>query len=374
MGYPVTDYVQAMTKACQSGFSATGDLRIYKRVVLGGFVLAAIMFVFSLQGVKTTASLHPGPDAGIALLDKWQTLVKPSKVQTIAAATSRELIEQLRGHNLWEERLPSAVPPVVLERYPADLAQLQTDKKKKAFLNTLLPIAMVALSEVLDERRQLVHVLEKYQERPQEFSDPQKGNASAVDWTDPLSSKERKFITSLTRKYRTTSVPTLLRRVDMVPVSLIMAQGAIESSWGTSRFVSKGNNLFGIMTWDGEGIVPADREDGKIHRAAAFDSLLDSVRSYILMLNRVEAYNQFRTIRQRTTDPVALAAGLLNYSERGGVYVSDIGRLIEYNSLRDYDNLALLDGKKDVLNAELAPSAKVSEAGFSFGLGRLLSK
>ena len=31
---------------------------------------------------------------------------------------------------------------------------------------------------------------------------------------------------------------------------MIIGQAALESGWGTSRFAVKGNNLFGIRTWD----------------------------------------------------------------------------------------------------------------------------
>ena len=116
-------------------------------------------------------------------------------------------------------------------------------------------------------------------------------------------------------------------------------------------------------------MVPANREEGKKHLVATYDSLLDSVRAYVLMLNRVKAYTQLRTIRKRSSDPVALAAGLLNYSERGGVYVSDIGRIIEYNNLRDFDSLTL--SAASVKTARVEPI--ISKAGVASGLGKLFS-
>ncbi|HKJ91279.1 MAG TPA: glucosaminidase domain-containing protein, partial [Oceanipulchritudo sp.] len=41
----------------------------------------------------------------------------------------------------------------------------------------------------------------------------------------------------------------LRRRVDVIPPSLALAQAALESGWGTSRFAREGNNLFGIWCY-----------------------------------------------------------------------------------------------------------------------------
>jgi uncharacterized FlgJ-related protein len=39
-------------------------------------------------------------------------------------------------------------------------------------------------------------------------------------------------------------------RFERVPTEMIVAQAALESGWGTSRFANEGNNLFGIRTYD----------------------------------------------------------------------------------------------------------------------------
>ena len=358
------DYVKAMSKACQSGFSTGGDLKLYKRLVVACFAVAGLMFSYTMliaqpnsakplrtipvEGKKTASEQHSAAPQ----------LFVPESFETLSVNSSKELIHKLREYDLWENPLPTAIPPVILERYPQGINKLTVQDKKKAFLHSLLPIALVALSEVAEERRQLQDILEKFTTVPDRFTKEE--NGKKAPWLKELNSSERKFIVKLTEKYRTTSVSGLLSRVRTVPVSLILAQGAIESSWGSSRFANKGNNLFGIWTWGGKGMLPAKREEGKKHLVASYDSLLDSVRAYILMLNRVKAYTQLRTIRRRSTDPVALAAGLLNYSERGGVYVSDIGRIIEYNNLRDFDTLTLASSSvKTAQAASVATAAGV---------------
>src|SRR5690606_12194341 len=86
----------------------------------------------------------------------------------------------------------------------------------------------------------------------------------------------------------------LLRRADTIPPSLALAQAAEESGWGTSRFAREGNALFGQRVWRGEdGIVPSDRADGETYRVAAFEHLIDGVKSYARNLNTHSAYEAF---------------------------------------------------------------------------------
>ena len=66
-------------------------------------------------------------------------------------------------------------------------------------------------------------------------------------------------------KYKANTLDELLIKVDKVPVSLALAQAAIESGWGTSRFAQEGNALFGQWTYDGEGIKPAGSDAGDTH-------------------------------------------------------------------------------------------------------------
>ena len=83
--------------------------------------------------------------------------------------------------------------------------------------------------------------------------------------------------------------------MDIVPVSLAIAQARKETGWGTSRFAIEGNALFGQWTWSGEGIKPAgvDPEDSN-HKVMKFKVLKASVRAYQRNLNTHGSYRQFR--------------------------------------------------------------------------------
>ena len=137
---------------------------------------------------------------------------------------------------------------------------------------------------------------------------------------------------------------TLLRRVDVIPASLALAQAANESGWGTSRFAREGNNYYGQWCFKrGCGMVPNDRGIRDIHEVAVFNSPSDSVASYIRNLNSHKAYKTLREIRvqlraaDRSITGVELAKGLGKYSQRGQDYIKELRSIIRHNDLQKYD-------------------------------------
>ena len=130
----------------------------------------------------------------------------------------------------------------------------------------------------------------------------------------------------------------LLKRVDAVPLTLVLGQSANESSWGQSRFSQMGNNMFGQWCFQaGCGLVPDRRDEDKNHEVAAYRSVNDSVRAYLMNINSTRAYNRLRKIRWqarqqgRTATGIELAVGLESYSERGDAYVREIQAMIRTN-------------------------------------------
>jgi len=143
---------------------------------------------------------------------------------------------------------------------------------------------------------------------------------------------------------RSASLNELLMRVDVVPVSLVLAQAANESAWGVSRFAREGNNLFGQWCFrPGCGIVPLQRPAGAIYEVRRFATLHDAVEAYFHNLNTNESYRPFRELRQamklqgREIDPLVLAFGLNRYSERGRSYVDELQTIIVQNDLTARD-------------------------------------
>jgi Bax protein len=137
---------------------------------------------------------------------------------------------------------------------------------------------------------------------------------------------------------------TLLRRVDVVPVSLALAQAANESGWGTSRFAVLANNLFGEWCFrKGCGIVPANRPAGQYHEVRRFPDIADSVRSYLHNLNTHNAFSALRHKREKLRQAgrklagSLLVQGLLRYSARGEDYIHEILVMIRHNRLERFD-------------------------------------
>jgi Bax protein len=170
-----------------------------------------------------------------------------------------------------------------------------------------------------------------------------------------LSTSEQQEISKLASQYRVKGDPLVdvtareevLRKIDIIPSSLALAQAANESAWGESRFAQQANNLFGIWTYDKDkGLKPKRREEGKTHLVRIFDDFGESVRYYMYTLNSHPAYQELRQIRQqlRVSGQVIegrkLAAGLEKYSAKGQVYIDLIQSLIEQNEwvLLDTDN------------------------------------
>lgn len=197
-----------------------------------------------------------------------------------------------------------------------------TLEKKKVFFEYLKPIVVDENRRVAGQRDQILAL-------------------KNTSWTD----EQRVWLEAIFTAYK---VPVrlfdhrvwnqLLRRVDVVPVELVLAQAANESAWGSSRFAREGNNLFGQWCFaKGCGLVPKHRIPGATHEVALFESHAASVRAYILNLNSSSAYEKLRRIRvglKRMNKPqsaIVLAAGLEKYSERGKDYIQSIRSIIRSN-------------------------------------------
>lgn len=239
---------------------------------------------------------------------------------------------------------------VMREQLPDFSSYKSVRKKKQAFFSYLLPLirqenqrirevraqlqawrAQVEQGEALsaEQRRSLQQKVRRYKIDLEQYA--------GVDLAQAQSSAEQ-------RTQLTYLLDALLLRIDIVPASLVMAQAANESAWGTSRFATKANNLFGQWCFvPGCGLVPESRDDEQAHEVAFFASPKDSVVSYIRNLNSHSAYETLRMIRaslraqKLIVSGELLAEGLHSYSSRGIDYVEEIRALIRINNLAKYD-------------------------------------
>lgn len=210
--------------------------------------------------------------------------------------------------------------------------KIPVKKKKEIFFRLLMPLVLLSNEEISMERKRLLL------EGPDSL------------WTKKLALKYKVIKTDDT-SFSKAQFKELLKRVDIIPVSLALAQSAEESGWGTSRFASKGNALFGQWDFSGNGMIPAQqRKELGNYGLARFDSPLDSVKGYMLNLNTSYAYEKLRTLRQELRQKHEkvtgweLAKTLDKYSEKGEAYIQGLHKMMRYNKLQDRDDTYLSQG------------------------------
>jgi Bax protein len=230
----------------------------------------------------------------------------------------------------------ASVPRVFVVKMPHDMPHIRVPAdRKRLFFKTVLPLVLKINDDILKERQRLLRL-----------------KAEKVK-TGKLAAADRLWLAALSERYgvNRNNLSEMVRRSDIIPPSLALAQAAEESGWGTSRFAIEGNALFGQWTFAVKGaLIPKERDAGKSHGVRAFTSLLDAVRAYVLNLNTHKAYRDFRKQRQvlrRTGQQLTgsgLAPTLTSYSERGEKYVRTIQSIINGNQLHNLDK-ARLGGK-----------------------------
>lgn len=205
-------------------------------------------------------------------------------------------------------------------------------ERKKAFFNYLKPFIDEKNTLILKDRERINTLLSS------------KKNLSKDD-KEWLSTLRKYHKLKQLENYSKEDIKTLLHRLDIIPASLVLAQAANESAWGTSRFATKGNNFFGQWCFrKGCGLVPESRDNDADHEVRKFHDARESVFAYIDNLNSNAAYRQLRESRAKlrqeksTITGLALVHGLIHYSQRGIDYVKEIEGLINYNKLWRFNN------------------------------------
>ena len=126
---------------------------------------------------------------------------------------------------------------------------------------------------------------------------------------------------------------------NIVPKELIIAQAAIETGWGKSRFANEGNNLFGIRTWnkDEPYLLPIPWTKWPGWGVKVYETRCDSVRDYLRILNEVFAFTEFRAARDSGVDDGLVLAEYLTQYASNQNYVELIKEVIQYNIRGEYD-------------------------------------
>lgn len=265
--------------------------------------------------------------------------VKPKKPETpnkktLSFSSVKQLMEYYGTRDLKTDDLVGDTY-ILITSFPEDFHSIRpVERKKELFQKIMVPHIEWANRRITRERSRVTDLQQTLQS------------------TGQLETDEKNFIKKRILDYEVDDdtpvdvtvkrIDELLRRLDVVPPSLILAQAANESGWGTSRFTQRANNIFGEWTYNvSEGIKPEGIDESARYRVKVFSTIQDSLQSYIKNLNTHPAYRSFRRLREKhrdSLDSIKLVQGLENYSSRGKEYVKLISSMIQSNQYRKFDD------------------------------------
>jgi len=235
-----------------------------------------------------------------------------------SVANVKELDTVFKNWNfdLKKAKSEGKAPRLYLSKLPKDMKG-QKRASNSTFIRVLLPHILKVNEQILSDRERLL--------------DMQKRQRAGGH----LRHTEKMWLRQLASEYRckSTKIDALLGHVDIVPPSLALSQGMIETGGGKSPAAINKNSTFGHMATK--------------TKVAKFESLLANVKAYILNLNRHAAYKPFRDIRSKMRANNQklcghkLAAGLMKYSIRKAAYIKDVQYLINKHDLSSYDHITL---------------------------------
>jgi len=203
-----------------------------------------------------------------------------------------------------------------------------TSGQKQAFVEIMLPLIQAENAKIKNLRQQLINI----------FNDPYY----------LLNPQKIIFLQKTAKIYKIKNIfdkEKFLKKINVIPPSLALAQAAIESGWGKSRFVREANNIFGHWTYSNRGLAPKSKyEHIKINYSIRiFPSLEASIAAYMKNLNRNRAYEEFRNIREQFYNRHKPFTGLdaadtmIRYSQKKEAYVKLLKDMINKNNWIKYD-------------------------------------
>ena len=205
------------------------------------------------------------------------------------------------------------------------LTQLSNGEHIKRFIEIMLP-AILIYQHQLNVKKEHVNIL-------------QNKSRYSLEWTH----EDSLFINSSFNTYKTKNMNELLKRMTHPPASVALAQAALESGWGSSRFFKEANNVFGIWSFDSSEnrIMAYESRNGKPIYLKKYNNLLGSVEDYHILLASSNTYANFRNCIHRENNVFELIWYLRRYSEKRDEYVIMLRNVIVANEFTKYDNYRL---------------------------------
>jgi Bax protein len=358
----ITNFFKTLTKLIIESLNniyhlKVNDKIINKFILRGALASLALMFVFSGFYIKAYVSNLDSVKISLEIKSDKNNKKETNSLKNKKNQESKKLVKKLKEKkapydpendyslntltvlNLFEDldydldsvRDSKLVKPIYFTRLPKDLDSIRSTKKKKeTFLKILLPLIVAENQKIAKDKKYLIKILKE---------------------NDKLENK--KWINKKYRDYKVSNqnISELIKRMDVIPISIALAQAAKESGWGTSRFALEGNAIFGQWTWKGDGIVPLEKTDDQNHKILKFPLLRASVKAYITNLNTHNGYKDFRKKRfelreqNKSLTNKELIDELDNYAQTGKEYTKVLKQIIQQNDLEEFDTVEIDDKK-----------------------------
>jgi Bax protein len=207
----------------------------------------------------------------------------------------------------------------------------QTPERKTQFLAMLRPLIDEKNAKLMKSRERLLKIETEW-ETAQTITGVNKRNLEKL--------REKFHVSYETYPEDAKAIEILLLRVDVIPTAMVLAQAAVESGWGTSRFAEQAHNLFGQWCYKpGCGLIPGKRAAGAKHEVKKFNNVEESLTAYFNNINTHSAYRPWRQLREQLRDTPAqftghmMVAELGKYSGRGSAYIHELRTVINGNNL-----------------------------------------
>jgi Bax protein len=204
-----------------------------------------------------------------------------------------------------------------------DLKHLPAQEKKQKFFDMLLPSILVAAHEIKEARVKL-----------QEIS-------RSMEKGEQPSPHDQNFLNNLFQEWEAEDISELLNEKMVIhPSSIMLAQAALETGWGSSRFFTRANNTFGIWSFDAEEPRMRARETrkGKAVYVKKYNNLHESIIDYYKLIAK-GPYEKYRLASAAAENkPYEMVKHLNRYSELGEEYVKRLRLVMKQSQLEKYDN------------------------------------
>lgn len=206
-----------------------------------------------------------------------------------------------------------------------NLDDLSIDEKKRTFFDMMLPAILVASHEIEEARLKLERL------------------AETMEKGETLAAGDRAYLDRLLEEWKARDVYELLEsKIIVHPSSIMLAQAALETGWGTSRFFTLANNTFGIWSFDKDEprVRAKETRDGAVVFVKKYNDFSESIIDYYKLI-ATGPYFEYRQAIAAKNNPYDMIQHLTKYSELREEYVKRLQLVMNQSKLERFDDYQL---------------------------------